>query len=170
MLSALKEMLHLQQAGQSILGDTIQENTKIATYSGKPTALFNNYDEAVMSSEHIRSATPKENLDSFPNLKSRPLNTHPVGCTGSRETHGETKNLTHASLPSANSRWTKIIRQNCLHRGLSSEALPCYNKLDFMQIDNHSKLPNKKQQVSRSDGVLNLVVAIVQPCQSQRIA
>lgn len=123
-----------------------------------------------MNSEYIRSATPKENLDSFSNLNSRLFNTHPAGCTGSRKTHGETKNLTHASLPYTNLRWTKIIRQNCLRRELSSEALPCYNKLDFMQIDNHSKLPNKKQQVSRSDGVLTLVEAIVKPRQSQRIA
>ena len=85
----------------------------------------------------------------------------------SREEHGELKNNTQTSLLSANPRWKRTARPDALDNEVVKEALPGLGKRDLMQVDVHPTLPSKRQLVSRSDEVLNLVEAAEQPCQSQ---
>ena len=117
--------------------------------------------------EPIRLTAIKGNFGSTPNLNSYPFKTSTDVGKSSCEEHEELKNNTQASLLSANSRWKRIARLDALDNEVSKEALPRSGKRDLMQVDVHPTLPRKRQLVSRSDEVLNLVEAAEQPCQSQ---
>ena len=134
---------------------------------GNRNYLFNEMNEALKEVEPIRSTATIGNFGSTLNLNSCPFKTSIDVGKSSREEHGELKNNTQTSLLSANPRWKRTARPDALDNEVLKEALPGLGKRDLTQVDVHPTLPSKRQLVSRSDEVLNLVESAKQPHQSQ---
>ena len=100
-------------------------------------------------------------------MNSYPFKTSTDVGKSSRKEHEDLKNNTQASFLSANLRWKRIAKLDALDNEVSKEALPGLGKCDLMQVNVHPTLPRKRQLVSRSDEVLNLVEAAERPYQSQ---